>query len=123
MFGDRIRGRADLGQNAGGGGSLQEIPFPAFEHRRQDRPRGVNVGHQIHVPEALPVVVRSVLSSLDGDTGVRAEEIDPPVLGQRGGHELADLVFVGDVAADCGGGLTDRFSCLVGLVEIEIGDN
>ena len=59
VLGHGVGRRTDRGQQAGGRRRLQQIPVAALEHRRQYGPCGVDVGHEVDVPNPLPLGVRS----------------------------------------------------------------
>jgi len=52
------------------------VAVAALDHRGQHGPRGVDVGHEIHVPDLLPIGVRRVDAAADGDAGVGAKQVD-----------------------------------------------
>src|SRR4051794_40156999 len=57
----------------------------------------VYVRHQIHFPDFLPHVVWRIEAATDADAGVRAEQIDRPVVALGGIDECSDIGFATDI--------------------------
>jgi hypothetical protein len=70
---------------------------PARQHPREHGARGVDVGHDVDVPGALPDLVGSVGAAGDTDAGVGAEHVDDPVFGGDGADHRVDLLGAPDV--------------------------
>ena len=77
---DRVRRRADFGQQARGGYGLKQITLLAREHPRQHSASGEDMRLYVDFPDALPIPVRHVASARNTDAGVRAEQIDAAML-------------------------------------------
>ena len=60
VLGRRVAERAELGQQAGGGGGRAEVALAALEHLRQQRAGGPDVRHHVDAPEAVPVLVAQI---------------------------------------------------------------
>ena len=58
MFGDTVRGSTDLIEQAGGRRCVEKIAVTALEHARYQIARGINMGHNIHIPTEFPLGVR-----------------------------------------------------------------
>ena len=56
-LGHRVRHRADLRQQAGGGRRAQDVALATSDHRRQHRTGRVDVGHAVHLPHRLDRLV------------------------------------------------------------------
>src|SRR6185503_12664572 len=76
---DRVWRRADLRQQSGSRCRLQEIPLAALKHLRQHGSRGVDMSHEVYIPDALPLEVAHFRATVNSDTGIRAEQVYLPV--------------------------------------------
>ena len=82
------------------GDGTEKVAGSAFEHVGKDRTRGVNMGHDVHLPAALPGVVRCFRSAAEGDAGIRAVDVDPAVGVDRSLDQLLDSELSGDIGWD-----------------------
>ena len=100
MLGRRVDDGFRRRQQARGGEGLQKVAFPSRDHRGKHRLRGIRVRHDVDVPVALPAVEVGLAHVPAGrqDAGVRAEQIDLPVIGQNARDERGHVAFARDVA-------------------------
>src|SRR5579872_5000049 len=78
MLGDGIRGGSELGQQTCRGYGLQKITVAARQHGGKDGACSIDMGHQVHLPTALPIGVGSIEGARGADTGIRTEEVMAP---------------------------------------------
>jgi hypothetical protein len=123
VLGHRVRGRADLREQAGGGGGGQEVSLAALEPARQQRLCGMNVRAEVDVERELPDVSRGGQVGPDGDARVCAEEVDGPegVLCARDG--LVHLCLVRGVAADAQRARPDVGRDSARAIFVEVGEH
>ena len=89
-------GREDARHRRG----VHEVPTAALEHAGQHGARSVDVGHEVHLPLAVPHLVRRRdRVAAGGDAGVGIEEVDRAVRGLRLAHQATHVVLAADVAA------------------------
>jgi hypothetical protein len=103
MLGDRVRRRADLGQQAGGRRRREEVALAALEPSGDEPPGGVHVRAHVDVEGERPRLVGRVEPGAVGDARVGAEQVDRAecVLGAR--DQVADCAVVAHVALDADG--------------------
>src|SRR6185436_17797732 len=80
---------------------MQQIAGATRQHAGEYRPRGVDMGHHVHIPNLLPLVVRDFRTTNHAkDSSVGAEEINGPVCFDCLSDEVNDLCLVGDICRD-----------------------
>ena len=79
-FRHAIRRGEKMVEQTGCGHSADDVAVLPRKHRGQHVSGHVDVSHQIDFPDPLPVVIRCFGSTAHCDAGVRAEDIDAPVL-------------------------------------------
>jgi len=82
---------------------VDDTPRTALEHARQHRPARTRMGHDVHVPHALPDTVRRrqrifEVERLGTETGVRDEHVHPTVARLGGAHHGLDGCGIDDIA-------------------------
>ena len=93
VFGDTVGRRADLVQKPRGGGGVQQIAAAPRLHQRDEVPRGPDVGHDVHFPDALPLIVGRVHAAAHGDACVGPEQVDGADVGLHLVDHPGDLLF------------------------------
>ncbi len=78
VLGDRIRRRAQLGEQAGRRGGDDQVALTPRQHARQHRARHVDVTVHVDRPDPRPGVVGGFLAARHDDPGVREEQPDRP---------------------------------------------
>src|SRR6185437_6535594 len=101
MLAHCIRRRPDLRQQSCGRDRLQQVARFAREHLRQHSSGSVNVGHDVHFPASLPLVVRSFGTSRHADARIRAENVHLAKALICFLYQLLHVSFSGHVGYDC----------------------
>jgi hypothetical protein len=55
------------------------------------------VRHHVHIPAAFPVRVRRLFAAIDGDAGIRTEQIDRAVPADSVSDQTSEIGFLRDV--------------------------
>ena len=100
MLGHSIGGRADLAEQTGSGGSIEQIAAPPFDHAGHHGAGGIDVGHQVDIPNPLPFFVAVPQVAIDGNPGVGAEQIDGAGLAFCGLDQIDDVALYPDIGGD-----------------------
>ena len=95
VLGDRVRARADLGEQPGRRRRREEVARAALQPARHQAPRRVHVRHDVDAERELPALLEADPAA---DAGVRAEQVDRPELRLGAVHQRVDLGAVGHVA-------------------------
>ena len=119
VLGDRIRRRADLRQQPGGGRGVEQIATAARDHPRHQVARREDMRHQVDVPDPLPLIVGDLGSARDRYSGVGAEQVDRAVVALDPVDETFDFGLDADI--DRGGDAADFFCGRGGAVAVEVG--
>src|SRR6202521_1660949 len=118
-FGHPVGGREHVVEKACGRYGAKDVAVLASEHPRQGVPRHVDVGHNVHVPDALPLGVGGLRSAADTYPGVRTEDVDASLCDVDLVDQLSHLCLARYVAAD---GHASDFTChRPGTVRVDIG--
>src|SRR5260370_28355340 len=81
---------------------MQQVAGAESQHARQYGPRGIDVRHQVHIPNLLPRVVRDFRSTSHAkDARVRAEEIDRTERIDSLSYEANNVGFATHIHRDC----------------------
>lgn len=121
VLGHGVRRGTNLGQQPAGRGRLQEVAVTASQHARQGGSRGVDVRHDVQIPEMLPVGVGRFGSPFDCRSGVGTKQIDaaPTLFGEL--HQMLHVSFVADISGDRDAG--NFLGDFLGRIGIQAGDD
>jgi len=80
MLGRRVRRITNLAQKPGCRRNIDEMPFAALEHVRDDSTSCEHMSHDIHAPTRVPAIVNRVQAAFSRDcTGCTVTECDPGI--------------------------------------------
>ena len=123
MFGDGVGSRADLGEKTRGRTGIQQVSLAAFQHRRKQCMGGIDMGHDVDVPDSIPGLDVDLRAAGDRNPRIRHKEVDRTAICLDFTHQRFDLGSTSDI--DPKRFPTDGFRDLggVGLVEIHDRDS
>jgi len=101
VFGDGIGGCAGGREEPGGGYGHHEVAVALAAHLGQVGARGMDVGHEVDAPDAVPLGVRDLDAAGDENAGVGTEEVEASEAVNRLADKELQVGFGRDVGRDC----------------------
>src|SRR4029077_8949459 len=99
-FGHSVWGREHVVEQARCGNRRDYVSLFARKHCGQRVTSEVDVGHDVDIPDALPVGVDGLRTAGHRDAGVRTQDVDASFRDVDFFHKLRDVGFIRYVAAD-----------------------